>query len=76
MLLSCEQIPYPLIALVTRLPQTLLGRYPITIRTRTFETIALSFNAEQDSSDVFDSIKDLTVASAYRDMHTYRLRVF
>ncbi len=57
------QIPYPLIALVTRLPQTLLGKSPITIRTRTFETITLSFKVEQEASDVFDSVKDLTVSS-------------
>ena len=59
-----EQIPYPLIAMVTRMPQTLLGRCPISIRTRTFETIVLSFSTEQSASDVFDSIKDLTVSRA------------
>lgn len=57
------QIPYPLIALVTRMPHTLLGKCPITIRSRTFEMVTLAFTAEQDAADVFDSIKDLTVAS-------------
>lgn len=66
---SAMQIPYPLIALVTRLPQTLLGRCPITIRTRTFETITLSFKVEQEASDVFDSVKDLTVSSTSRQSY-------
>lgn len=59
------QIPYPLIALVTRMPHTLLGKCPISIRCRTFETITLSFGAEQDATDVFDSVKDLTVSSTF-----------
>lgn len=57
------QVPYPLISLVTRLPQTLHGKCPLTIRTRTFEDISLSFDKETDCTDVFESIKELTVAS-------------
>lgn len=59
------QVPYPLISLVTRLPQTLNGKCPLTIRTRTFEYISLAFDKEPDAVDVFDSVKELTVASAY-----------
>ena len=57
------QVPYPLISLVTRLPQTLSGLYPLTTRTRTFETISLSFKVLQEAIDVFDSVKELTVVS-------------
>lgn len=57
------QVPYPLISLVTRMPQTLQGRSPITFRTRTFETFTLTFKQDREALDVFDSVKDLTVAS-------------
>jgi len=60
--LNALQIPYPLIALVTRLPQTLHGENPITIQTRTFETLSLSFGKETEAIDVFESVKELTVA--------------
>ena len=59
------QVPYPLISLVSRMPMTLYGRCPLTIHTRTFETILLSFTSEKDAIDVFESVKELTVASAY-----------
>lgn len=59
----CSQVPYPLIALVNRMPQTIQGRSPLTFRTRTFETFTLSFKYDKDAVDVFDSVKDLTVAS-------------
>lgn len=67
-ILSCVsepllQVPYPLVSLVTRLPQSIHGLSPLTIRTRTFETLTLSFKSEKDVSDVFESIKELTVAS-------------
>ena len=57
-------MPYPLISLVTRLPQTLQGSSPVSFRCRTFETFTLSFAQEQDASDVFESVRELTVASA------------
>jgi hypothetical protein len=57
------KVPYPLISLVTRLPQTLHGRCPLIIRTRTFEDVSLTFEGESDSIDVFESVKELTVAS-------------
>lgn len=60
--LNSAQVPYPLISLVTRLPSTLQGQSPLTLRTRTFESFTLSFSSEGDSSDVFESIKELTVA--------------
>jgi myotubularin-related protein 6/7/8 len=58
-----EQVPYPLISLVTRLPQTFTGKSPLTIRTRTFENLLLSFERDTEASDVFESVKELTVAS-------------
>lgn len=61
------QIPYPLISLVTRLPLTLQGSCPLTIRTRTFEAASLLFGSEREAIDVFDSVKELTVASTSLD---------
>lgn len=57
------QVPYPLISLVSRMPMTLHGRCPLTMHTRTFETMFLSFASEKDAIDVFESVKELTVAS-------------
>jgi myotubularin-related protein 6/7/8 len=56
------QVPYPLMSLVTRLPQTLQGRCPLTFHTRTFETFSLVFDKDVDAHDVFESVKELTVA--------------
>ena len=61
----CDVDSIPLDRARTRLPQTLLGKCPITIRTRTFETVTLSFTLDQEASDVFESVKDLTVASTW-----------
>lgn len=60
--LILEQVPYPLISLVSRLPQTLHGQCPLTFHTRTFETFYLSFANDGDAADVFESVKELTVA--------------
>ena len=59
------QVAYPLINLVTRLPQTLSGQCPISFRCRTFETFSLSFERDPDATDVFESVKELTVASKH-----------
>lgn len=56
------QVPYPLMSLVTRLPQTLQGRCPLTFHTRTFETFSLVFDKDTEAHDVFESVKELTVA--------------
>lgn len=45
------------------MPTTVYGRFPLTIHTRTFETVFLSFTSEKDAVDVFESVKELTVAS-------------
>lgn len=57
------EVPYPIIALVTRMPQTLQGLCPLAVRCRNFENFVLSFPREQDALDVFESIKELTVIS-------------
>ena len=64
-LMPLLQIPYPLISLVSRMPMTLHGRCPLTIHTRTFETSFLLFQTEKDAVDVFESVKELTVASKF-----------
>ena len=58
-------MPYPLISLVTRLPQTLEGLSPLAFRCRTFETFSLTFEADSEALDVFESIRELTVASKF-----------
>jgi hypothetical protein len=60
--LILQQVPYPLISLVSKLPQTLQGQCPLTFHTRTFETFSLSFVNDGDAVDVFESVKELTVA--------------
>ncbi|KAI0072274.1 phosphatases II [Panus rudis PR-1116 ss-1] len=64
-------VPYPLVSLVTRLPQTLSGLYPLTVRTRTFETFTLSFKTLQLAVDVFESIKELTVVTSIHQLYAF-----
>ncbi|KAH9950277.1 phosphatases II [Amylocystis lapponica] len=64
-------VPYPLISLVTRLPLTLQGLCPLTFRSRTFETISLLFTSERDAIDVFDSVKELTVATSVGQLYAF-----
>ncbi|KAF8623558.1 hypothetical protein AX15_006328 [Amanita polypyramis BW_CC] len=64
-------VPYPLISLVTRLPQTLQGRCPLTFHTRTFETFSLIFNKDSDAHDVFESVKELTVADNVNQLYAF-----
>ncbi|EJU05543.1 hypothetical protein DACRYDRAFT_74785 [Dacryopinax primogenitus] len=64
-------VPYPLISLVTRLPQTLRGTCPLAIRCRTFETFVLYFEKEESSADVFDSVRELTVTPSIYNMYAF-----
>ncbi|KAJ7219515.1 protein-tyrosine phosphatase-like protein [Mycena pura] len=64
-------VPYPLISLVTRLPQTLQGQSPLTFHSRTFDTFSLAFNKEADASDVFNSVKELTVATSVKQLYAF-----
>ncbi|KAJ3805998.1 phosphatases II [Lentinula aff. lateritia] len=64
-------VPYPLISLVTRLPQTLQGQCPVTFHCRNFETFSLEFSAESDAADVFDSVKELTVAPSVYHLYAF-----
>ncbi|KAF8586562.1 phosphatases II [Ramaria rubella] len=64
-------VPYPLISLVTRLPQTLQGLTPLAFRCRTFETFTLSFVQDQDATDVFESVKELTVATSVTQLYAF-----
>lgn len=56
-------MPYPLISLVNRLPQDLQGQSQLNFHTRTFETFSLTFRKDHEASEVFESVKGLTVAS-------------
>lgn len=60
-------MPYPLISLVNRLPQTLQGLSQLTFHTRTFESFSFTFKKDSDATDVFESVKELTVASTSQD---------
>ncbi|KAH9989946.1 protein-tyrosine phosphatase-like protein [Russula vinacea] len=64
-------VAYPLINLVTRLPQTLSGQCPISFRCRTFETFSLSFERDTDAADVFESVKELTVANSVTQLYAF-----
>ncbi|KAJ7905782.1 protein-tyrosine phosphatase-like protein [Mycena olivaceomarginata] len=64
-------VPYPLISLVTRLPQTLQGQCPLTFHSRTFETFSLAFGRETEAADVFDSVKELTVATSVQQLYAF-----
>ncbi|KAF8643804.1 hypothetical protein AX16_008822 [Volvariella volvacea WC 439] len=64
-------VPYPLISSVTRLPQSLQGQCPLTIYTRTFENFTLSFTKESEACDVFESVKELTVAISITQLYAF-----
>ncbi|KAI0823554.1 phosphatases II [Trametes gibbosa] len=64
-------VPYPLISLVSRMSMTLQGQCPLTIHTRTFETIFMTFVTEQDAVDVFESVKELTVATSVSQLYAF-----
>ncbi|KZV71863.1 phosphatases II [Peniophora sp. CONT] len=64
-------IPYPIINLVTRLPQNLRGECPVNFRCRTFETFALNFGNEGMAIDVFESVKELTVAADVKQLYAF-----
>ena len=49
----------------TRLPQGLQGLTPLLIRTRTFETLTFSFRKEVDAFNVFETVRELTVAGVH-----------
>ncbi|KIY73237.1 phosphatases II [Cylindrobasidium torrendii FP15055 ss-10] len=64
-------VPYPLISLVTRLPQTHQGLSPLSIHLRTFETLSLTFSTDFESLDVFESVKELTVATSVQQLYAF-----
>lgn len=59
------QILYPLVSMCTRLPQGLQGRTPLLIRTRTFDALTFSFRKEVDAFNVFETVRELTVAGVH-----------
>ncbi|KAH7341085.1 protein-tyrosine phosphatase-like protein [Rhizoctonia solani] len=63
--------PYPLISLVTRLPQTNTGSSPISVRSRTFENLTFYFKDSQEALDVFDSIRESTVATSVTKLYAF-----
>ncbi|XP_006457859.1 hypothetical protein AGABI2DRAFT_215827 [Agaricus bisporus var. bisporus H97] len=67
-------VTYPLISLVNRLPQTLSGQSPLSFHTRTFETFTLFFPREDEASDVFESVKELTVTISVTQLYAFIYR--
>lgn len=64
-------VAYPLINHVNRLPQTLSGQCPISFRCRTFETFSLSFERDAEATDVFETVKELTVADSVTQLYAF-----
>ncbi|KAJ3564809.1 hypothetical protein NP233_g8047 [Leucocoprinus birnbaumii] len=64
-------VPYPLISLVQRLPQALNGQSPLSFSTRTFEAFTLLFLRDSDATDVFESVKELTVAVSVTQLYAF-----
>ncbi|KAL0946768.1 hypothetical protein HGRIS_012943 [Hohenbuehelia grisea] len=64
-------VPYPLISQVNRQPQTLRGQCPLTLHCRTFESFSLAFDNDRNASDVFDSVKELTVAASVNQLYAF-----
>ena len=56
-------IPYPTIARLTRLSQSVDGLWPLLLRTKTFESYLLLFEKEKEggAEDVWKSVKDCAV---------------
>ncbi|KAG6854569.1 hypothetical protein C0991_004905 [Blastosporella zonata] len=67
-------VPYPIISLVSCLPQTLQGQHPVNFHTRTFETFSLSFGKDRDATDVFESVKELTVTISQSQLYAFFYR--
>ncbi|KAH9483902.1 Phosphoinositide 3-phosphatase [Psilocybe cubensis] len=64
-------MPYPLISLVNRLPHTLQGQSQLNFQTRTFESFSLTFKKDTDAGDVFESVKELTVAGSVSQLYAF-----
>lgn len=64
-------VPYPLINQLTRLPQTLQGLSPLAFRTRTFEAFTLFFPRDTDATQVFDTVRELTVVASVTHLYAF-----
>lgn len=67
-------VPYPIISLVSCSPQTLQGQCPVNFHTRTFESFSLAFTRETEATDVFESVKELTVAISVTQLYAFFYR--
>ncbi|KAF5315863.1 hypothetical protein D9611_004946 [Ephemerocybe angulata] len=64
-------VPYPLISTVTRLPQNLQGKSPLSFNLRTFENFAFTFDNDSNSSDVFESVRALTATKSIEQLYAF-----
>ncbi|KIY43517.1 phosphatases II, partial [Fistulina hepatica ATCC 64428] len=64
-------VPYSLISLVTKLPQTLQGQCPLSLHTRTFESYTFTFVNDASAADVFESVRDLTVVTSVYKLYAF-----
>jgi myotubularin-related protein 6/7/8 len=57
--------------LLTRLPATIQGLYPLQIRTRNFESYVLYFERDREggAEDVWQSVKDCAVSGELFSIH-------
>lgn len=66
-----SQTPYPLISLSQKQPQTISGLTPLLIHTRTFESLTFEFSRDRDAEDVFQTVKELTVARSITNLYAF-----
>ncbi|ORY22975.1 Myotubularin-like phosphatase domain-domain-containing protein [Naematelia encephala] len=64
-------IPYPSITLLTRLPLSLHGLYPLQVRTRTFDNYVLLFERDRSAEDVWQSVRNCAVASSVEQLYAF-----
>ncbi|KAG7448061.1 phosphatases II [Guyanagaster necrorhizus] len=50
---------------------TIQGQSPLTFNSRTFETFTVSFPRDSDSTDVFESVKELTVTTSVQQLYAF-----
>ncbi|WVW81396.1 hypothetical protein I302_103388 [Kwoniella bestiolae CBS 10118] len=70
-------IPYPTITLLTKLPQSIQGHYPLKIETKHFENYVFLFEKDRSmgksggAEDVWQSIKDSAVKTSVEQLHAF-----
>ncbi|WWD06220.1 hypothetical protein V865_004306 [Kwoniella europaea PYCC6329] len=70
-------IPYPIITLLTKLPQSIQGAYPLKVETKHFKNYVFLFEKDRSmgksggAEDVWQSIKDSAVKTSVELLHAF-----